>query len=167
MNFTLRPLRLSDVPTFAGHANNLQVARFMTDLFPYPYTEDDAIEFINKQLKNDPLNVLGIAVEGEAVGAIGIHPQSDIMRKNAELGYWLAEPFWGNGIISRAIPQMVDYGFKHWDIRRIFATPYGNNKASQRVLEKSGFVLEGILPKTIFKLDEYLDEYIYAIVRKD
>ena len=61
---------------------------------------------------------------------------------------------------------MVDYGFQHWDINRIFARPFGTNIASQRVLEKAGFVLEARLEKTIFKNGEYLDELIYAVRRR-
>ncbi|WP_394802161.1 GNAT family N-acetyltransferase [Pontibacter ruber] len=58
--------------------------------------------------QSTPPHILAIEVNGEAAGGIGLHPQPDIYRKNAELGYWLAEPYWGNGIISRAIPQMVE-----------------------------------------------------------
>ena len=85
------------------------------------------------------------------------------MCKNAELGYWLAEPFWGKGIITYAIQEMVEYGFKTFDITRIFAIPFGTNIASQKALEKAGFILEARLNKTIFKNGEYQDELIYAI----
>ena len=87
-------------------------------------------------------------------------------RKNAELGYWLAEPFWGNGIITKAIVQIVEYGFMNFDITRIFARPYGTNEASQRVLGKAGFTFEGKFEKTLFKNGEYKDELIYAVRRK-
>jgi [ribosomal protein S5]-alanine N-acetyltransferase len=101
-------------------------------------------------------------VDGKAVGGIGIHIQPDIYQKNAEMGYWLGEPFWGKGIITNAISQMVDYAFKHWSINRIFARPFGTNLASQRVLEKAGFLLEGKFEKTLYKNGEYMDELIYA-----
>ena len=113
-------------------------------------------------IKNTPTNIFAIDINGEACGGIGIHPQEDVQRKNAELGYWLAEPFWGNGIISKAIPQIVEYGFKNFDITRIYARPYGTNNASQRVLEKAGFTLEGKFEKTLFKNGEFLDEWIYV-----
>ena len=80
-----------------------------------------------------------------------------------ELGYWLAEPFWGNGIMSKAIEEIVDYGFDKFQITRIFARHYGSNKASQRVLEKAGFVLEATFEKTFYKNGEFLDELVYAI----
>ena len=100
------------------------------------------------------------------MGGIGVHPQTDIHFKNAELGYWLAEPLWGQGIITKAILQMVDYGFKTYDITRIFARPFGTNIGSQKALEKAGFTLEGRFEKSLFKNDEYVDELIYAIRRK-
>jgi [ribosomal protein S5]-alanine N-acetyltransferase len=134
----------------------------MTDKFPYPYTMDDAVNFIEMASLSLPSNILAIEVDGKAVGGIGIHIQPDIYQKNAEMGYWLGEPFWGRGIITNAITQMVDYGFKHWPINRIFARPFGTNLASQRVLEKAGFLLEGKFEKTLYKNGEYLDELIYA-----
>ncbi|MDB5263882.1 MAG: family N-acetyltransferase, partial [Adhaeribacter sp.] len=111
---------------------------------------------------SNPSKIFAIEVNGEAAGGIGVHPQTDIQRKNAELGYWLAEPYWGKGIITKAIRQMVDFAFQHPDIERIFARPFGTNLASQRVLEKAGFILEARLHKTFFKNGIYEDELIYA-----
>ena len=74
-----------------------------------------------------------------------------------------AEPFWGQGIMTKAVSKIVDYGFKNLDITRIFARPFGTNIGSQKVLEKAGFVLEGKFNATIFKNGEYLDELIYAV----
>lgn len=167
MEFKLRPWHLDDSESLAYYANNYNIARFMTDRFPHPYTIEDATSFIQMASSGTPTNILAIDVEGKAVGGIGLHIQPDIYRKNAELGYWLGEPFWGRGIITMAISQMVDYGFKHWDITRIFARPFGTNKASQRVLEKTGFELEGRFKNTLFKYEQYLDELIYAIRRTD
>ena len=82
------------------------------------------------------------------------------------MGYWLAEPFWGHGIITKAIIEIVGYGFENLqDIDRIFARPFGSNKASQRVLEKAGFQLEGRFEKTLWKNEQFEDELIYAIRR--
>ena len=162
MTFTLRPWTPADVDSLVKYANNAAIARFMTDQFPHPYTRDDGSAFIQFATSNTPSKIFAIDVNGEAVGGIGIHPQTDIMRKNAELGYWLAEPFWGKGIITKAIGEMVDYAFRHLDIQRIFARPFGSNLASQRVLEKAGFTLEARLEKTFFKNGAYEDELIYA-----
>ena len=165
MHFHLRPWALSDLGSLVRHANNPDIAKFMMDGFPYPYSEENGRAFIAFATKDDPIHIFAIDVEGEAIGGIGIHPQADVQRKNAELGYWLAEPFWGKGIITNAIKQMIEFGFKTYDINRIFARPYGTNIGSQKVLEKAGFIFEGRFEKTIFKNGEFLDELVYAVRR--
>jgi len=167
MNFTLRPFKNSDLQSLVKYANNYNVARFMTNQFPHPYSEDDGRKFISSVCDSNPVNVFAIEVNCEAVGSIGIFPQSDIHEKNAEMGYWLAEPFWGNSIITRAIGQIVDYGFKTFDITTIFSRPFSINLASKRVLEKAGFVLEARLKNAIYKNGNYMDELIYAKRRDD
>ncbi|MDO8999125.1 MAG: GNAT family protein [Bacteroidota bacterium] len=167
MNFSLRPWHTNDLESLVTHANNKEIAKFMTDKFPHPYTKDKGEAFIEFATKETPNNILAIEINGKACGGIGIHPQQDIHCKNAELGYWLAEPFWGKGIVTKAIIEMVDYGFINFDINRIFARPFGSNLASQKVLEKSGFILEARFEKTLFKNGEYLDELVYAIRREN
>ena len=167
MKLNLRPWQLSDIQSLVCYADNWNIAKNMTDKFPHPYTEDAGLAFIAFANNDDPVHIFAIDINGEAVGGIGIHPQDDIHRKNAELGYWLAEPFWGKGIISTAIHQMVDFTFNTYEINRIFARPFGTNRASQRVLEKNGFRLEGQFEKVLYKKGEFLDELVYAIRRKD
>ncbi|MFK7935973.1 MAG: GNAT family N-acetyltransferase [Saprospiraceae bacterium] len=165
MDFILRPLIPTDAPCFADAANNPRIANNLTNVFPHPYTEADAEFFIQLTQKANPREVMAIVVAGKAVGAIGVHPQADIFCKNAEMGYWLAEPYWGKGIITEAIKKMVEYAFANFAIDRIFARPFGRNIGSQRVLEKAGFTLEGRLVNTIYKNGQYEDEVIYAIRR--
>jgi [ribosomal protein S5]-alanine N-acetyltransferase len=164
-NFKLRPWNPADLDSLVRHANNLNIARFMTDGFPHPYTPEHGKAFIAFAMRDDPPHIFAIEVDGEAAGGIGIHPQEGIMRKNAELGYWLAEKYWGKGIVSGAIPKMIDLAFATYDITRLYARPFGNNKASHRVLEKCGFTLEARIEKNIFKYGEYLDELIYSVRR--
>ncbi|OFY85105.1 MAG: GNAT family N-acetyltransferase [Bacteroidetes bacterium RIFCSPLOWO2_12_FULL_35_15] len=159
----LRPWTSNDIETLAKFANNINIAKNLTNKFPSPYTIEDARIFIESFNTEFPVKVMAIEVNNEAVGSIGIFPQEDIACKNAELGYLLSEEYWGKGIMPEAIIQMVEYGFKTFDITRIFARPFGPNIASQRVLEKAGFTLEARFEKTFFKNGEYLDELIYAI----
>ena len=162
MQFHIRPWKITDVESLAKHANNIAIARFMTNGFPHPYNELHAMRFIEMATKDNPVHIFAIEVNGEAVGGIGIHPQTDIMCKNAELGYWLSQDYWGKGIITEAIKQMIDFAFSTYDITRVFARPFGNNFASQRVLEKVGFILEARIEKNIFKNGAFVDELIYA-----
>lgn len=160
--FILRPWQADDLESLVENANNIKIAKFMTDAFPHPYTEESGRSFLSFARQGNPIHIFAIEVDGKAVGGIGIHPQSDIMRKNAELGYWLGEKYWGLGIISRAIPQILTFAFKTYDITRVYARPFGNNPASARVLEKNGFVLEATIKKNIFKFGEMVDELIYG-----
>ena len=134
----------------------------MTNKFPYPYTKEHGKNFIEFAISKNPNHILAIDIKDKAVGALGIHVQEDIACKNAELGYWISENYWNKGIISSAIQQMVEYGFKNYAIDRIYARPFGYNTASQRVLEKNNFVLEAQLKNTVYKNGIYTDELIYA-----
>lgn len=165
MNVKLRPWTIEDIISLATYANNYNISKFLRDVFPYPYTIEDAKAFIEFASKEIPVNNFAIDVNGEAVGGIGIHPMKDIHQKNAELGYWLAEPFWGKGIMSKAIDQVLNYAFVTYEINRVFATPFSTNSASIRVLEKAGFILEGQYEKTLFKNGAYFDELVYAVRR--
>lgn len=165
MDFILRPWLLTDLDSLVKHANNEKIAKFMTDGFPHPYKEENGRAFIEFATKDNPIHIFAIEINGEAVGGIGIHPKADIERKNAELGYWLSEEYWGQGIITKAIKQMTEFAFTTFDINRVFARPFGNNIASQKVLEKAGFILEGKFENSFIKNAEYLDELIYAIRR--
>ena len=167
MEFTLRPWRESDLKSLVKYANNKNIAKFLTNKFPHPYTKKDGIAFIEFASKTDPIHIFAIDVDGEAVGGIGIHPQTDIYEKNAELGYWIAESFWGKGIASKAINMMVDFAFVTFDINRIYAMTFENNNISQNVLIKNKFVLEAHFSKTVFKNNEYLDELVYGFRREN
>ncbi|PXV66759.1 RimJ/RimL family protein N-acetyltransferase [Dysgonomonas alginatilytica] len=163
MEWKLRKWQDSDLDSLVKHANNYNIAKYLTDQFPHPYNIEDAKNYLSLIRDNNPTNVFAIEVDEEAAGSIGIFPQTDIHCKNAELGYWLSEEHWGKGIMPEAIKQIVDYGFKTFDITRIFARPFSTNRQSQRVLEKAGFKLEGKFEKVLFKNGEYLDEFIFAI----
>lgn len=166
MSHNIRPWKTDDLESLVTHANNWNVAKNLTDKFPHPYTESHGKAFIEFAMKGKPTHIFAIDVDGKAVGGIGIHPQEDIHRKNAELGYWLGEPYWGRGIISKAIKEIVAYAFSTYDIDRVFARPFGTNTGSQKVLEKNGFILEGKFDKTLIKNGEKLDELVYALRRE-
>src|SRR5688572_5312591 len=97
---TLRPWSISDLDNLVKYANNPNIAKNLTDKFPFPYTESHGKEFIEMATQHNPIQIFAIDIDEQAAGAIGIHPQDDIHRRNAELGYWLAEPYWGKGIVS-------------------------------------------------------------------
>ena len=161
--FELRPFTPEDLPALVEQASHPSVAANLTDSFPNPFTEEAGRLFIERAMTGPALRRC-IALEGICIGAIGLHPKEDLWRNNLELGYWLAYPHRGKGIMTEAIKQMVVLGFEHFpQVNRIYATPFGTNTASQRALEKAGFLLEATLKGTLVKNDTIHDELIYAV----
>ena len=166
MDIKLREWNEADLDNLVKYANNFNIAKWLTNGFPHPYTYEDGKAFLSMFAKDKPAKVFAIEVNGNAVGSIGIFPQTDIHEKNAEMGYWLAEEYWGKGIMLKAIQEIVDYGFQTFDIIRIFARPFSTNLKSQRVLEKAGFVCEARLKNALFKNGEFIDELIYVKLKR-
>ena len=162
MDYILRPWRKSDLDCLVKHADNYNIAKWLTDQFPHPYTYESGKGYIEMVGKDNPTKVFAIEIDGEAAGSIGVFPQSDIHQKSAEIGYWLSEKYWRNGIMSSAVRDIVKYGFDTFDIVRIYAKPFSTNSGSQKVLEKAGFSKEATLKRALFKNGEIMDEYIYV-----
>ncbi len=168
MEFTLRKWKKSDADSVGFYANNKKIADKLRDVFTHPYSKADAEYYIDLCLSTNEDKDLffAIDVDGKAVGSIGVFKKEDVYRKSAEIGYWLGEEYWGNGIISDAVKQVCEIAFEKLDVVRIFAEPYAHNAGSRRVLEKAGFKLEGTLAKSVFKNDEYFDSCIYALLKE-
>ncbi len=157
----LRPLQPGDIPALASLANNKKIWDRVRDYFPYPYSETDARNFIASSRESEPPLNLAIESHGQFCGVIGLMPQTDVNRKTAEIGYWLGEPFWGQGLATEAVRQMCHYGFS-LGFARLHAAVFEFNKPSMRVLEKNGYVKEGIFRKSVFKNGQFFDEHWYA-----
>jgi RimJ/RimL family protein N-acetyltransferase len=161
---TLRAWRPSDAPSLAKHANNRNVASQLRDRFPYPYTLADARQFIQSVAGARPTLLFAMVVDGEAVGGIGFFPGADVERFSAEIGYWLAEPYWGRGITVEAIRLMSAYAFSTCNMLRLFALPFADNTRSTRVLEKAGYAREALLRSSSVKYGEIRDQALYALI---
>lgn len=163
----LRPWREGDEDALSRHASNRMIWNNVRDFFPYPYTPRDAHSWVRTNRSYSQPNNLAVEIDGQAVGNVGFTVKDDIYRYNAEIGYWLGESYWGRGVMSEAVPVMVDYMFANFQINRIFACVLEGNTASMRVLEQAGFRAEAILRKAAVKNNQYLDEHIYAILRDE
>jgi len=162
---TVRPWRESDAEELASVANDREVSRYLRDRFCYPYTLDDALRWIDLSTQDDPSS-LAIVVGGRVAGATALELYTAERRHAAELGYWLGREYWGRGIATAVCRAMTRYGFEHFGLYRIQAEVYGPNRASARVLEKSGFALEGVRRAAILKGTTYLDATVYARLRE-
>ena len=164
MEFKLREWRREDAASIARYADNKKIADNLRDAFPHPYSRRDAERYIESVLAESRALCLAVEVGGEAAGSIGVFLKDDVYRKSAELGYWLGEPFWGRGVMSAAVRQICGLAFSRFDIVRIFAEPFAHNTASRRVLENSGFVLEGVLRQSVYKNGALWDSCVYSHV---
>jgi ribosomal-protein-alanine N-acetyltransferase len=148
--------------TFAQMRNNPNVLDNGYDKTPNPFTKKDAIDFINIQLEKKTSQRFLIFYDNELAGEIGITIQEDVHRLCAEIGYFIAEPFWGKGLATHAIKKMTDYAFANFEIVRMVAGVFEFNKASMKALEKNGYYLESIRKKAVIKKGEIIDDYIWV-----
>ena len=169
MKISIRKWETTDAKSLASALSNRKVMNNLRDGLPYPYTEKDALEyihFINNSDANDTF-AYAIDVDGTAVGSIGAFRQGNIHSRTAELGYYLAEEYWGKGIMTEVVRQLCEKLFIETDILRVFAEPFAYNIGSRKVLEKAGFQFEGILKNNAFKNGQVLDMALYAYTRQD
>lgn len=164
---TLESLKTADAETIARLANNRALWLNLRDRMPQPYTLADAVWFVETALTGNLGLVFGIYAEGEFAGVAGVVMQTDIHRLSGEIGYWLGEPYWGRGIATAAIRQLVEYIFANTDLIRLFAGIFAYNKASMRVLEKNGFTLDIIQRAAVYKAGKIVDEYRYSLIDEE
>lgn len=164
----LRPWQTSDIDSLTFYANNSKIADNLRDGFPYPYTRESGEEFLaTANDKPKKQRIFAIEVDGEAVGSIGVFLMDDVHRKTAEIGYWLGVPFWGRGIMTGAIKEIVKFSFYEFDIYRLFAQPYARNIGSCHILENCGFSKEGVLRSNIYKNGMIFDGCMYSILKSE
>jgi len=155
-----------DADVLQKYANNRKIWANLRDIFPHPYTLEDARLWINHAREENPTRSFAIANEDEIMGGIGLVFQDDIHRYSAELGYWLAESYWGRGIMTAAVAELTDFAFMNYPLIRIYAGPFNHNIASQRVLEKAGYRKEGLLRNNVIKDGQILHQVLYAKTKR-
>jgi RimJ/RimL family protein N-acetyltransferase len=155
---------MGDAEAIARHADNRKIWMNLRDAFPHPYTSQDARDFIKSVRHRAPETTFAISVNGEAAGSVGFVLRHDVERVSAEIGYWLAEPFWGRGIATEALIATTGFAIATHELTRIYALPFAWNTASCRVLEKAGYLLEGRLRRSAIKNGVITDQLQYAFV---
>lgn len=169
MKCRIRKWELSDAKDLAAALSNRKVQDNLRDGLPYPYTEQDGKEFISAMLSADENETFAFAitVNNMVIGSIGIFRQGNIHRQTAELGYYIAEEYWGKGIMTEAVKQICEYVFANSDIIRIYAEPFAYNIASCRALEKAGFQYEGTLRSNAVKNGKVIDMKMYSLLKEE
>lgn len=158
---TIRAFRRGDEEALSENANDRSIWRNLRDRFPHPYNLGDAAWWI----ANSGTTHFALEIDGSVGGGIGFDRDEDVFRRSAEVGYWLGKKHWGKGIASAALSALTDHVFTTTDIVRLYAGVFAWNPASARVLEKSGYVLEGRCRDAVWKDGELVDELLYAKVK--
>lgn len=164
---TIREWKESDAEALAKLLNDKKILDNLRDGLPFPYTVSDALWYINSCLSADKNSNFCFAIiyNDKVVGSIGIFRQNNIHFRTAELGYYVGVEHWGKGIMTEAVRLACKHVFDNTDIVRIYAEPFAENTASCRVLEKNGFVLDGILRKNACKNGVFRDMKMYSLVK--
>lgn len=167
MNSRICKWKIEYAADLAKALNNKKILDNLRDGLPYPYTEDDARYFISSMLEADKDSTFAFAiiVEGKVVGSIALFRKDNIHFRTAELGYYIAEAYWGQGIGTNAVMEICNSVFANTDIVRIFAEPFEDNIASCRILEKAGFDFEGTLRKNALKNGKIMDMKLYSKIK--
>ena len=163
----LRPWSIDDARALAEIANNKNIADNLQDLFPFPYSLRDARKWLKTVLPVDPPRNFAVVSDRTIVGNIGILTKEDIHRKNAEIGYFMSETYWGQGIAVRAVKAVTSYAFSNFDIVRVYAETFADNLRSRRTLEKAGFTLEATFRNNIVKNGIVKDSCIYSVLKEE
>ena len=169
MTCKIRKWKLSDAKDMAMALSNRKIQDNLRDGLPYPYTEQDGMNYISSMISADENETFAFAITvgGKSVGSIGVFRQENIHRHSAELGYYIAEKYWGKGIMTEAVTQICEYVFENSDIIRIYAEPFAYNAASCRVLEKVGFQYEGTLRSNAVKKGKVIDMKMYSLLKTE
>ncbi len=167
MNISIREWKIEDAEQLRNSINNKRILENLRDGIPYPYTIENAKEFIKQTLNapKDSSYSWAILVDNKVIGSIGVFRKDNIHYRTAEIGYYIAEEYWGNGIMTKVIKEVCNYIFNKTDIIRIFAEPFAYNVASCKVLEKAGFEFEGTLRNNAIKNNKILDMKMYSIIK--
>ncbi|HTK19139.1 MAG TPA: GNAT family protein [Mucilaginibacter sp.] len=163
--FIIRGWKKGDEVSLQKNANNPKVSACLMDRFPSPYTIEAAINWVGALIDQYPVINFAITINDEVIGGIGMEPRQDVYRKTAIIGYWLSEELWGKGIMPEAVKLITEYAFTYLNFIRLQASVYSKNPASMRVLEKAGYVKEGVMRNAVIKDGEILDEHLYAILK--
>jgi len=160
----LRDFKYTDIPHLLRYLNNDKVTQYITASIPQPYTSDDASWWINEGSQSE--NIKAIEHEGIFVGCISATLGNFEYNRSAELGYWIGEEHWGQGIATAAVKAFSDHLLDKTQLARLFVSVVNDNKASIRVLEKNNFVYEGLLRNASYKNGQFFDECLLSKIKQ-
>jgi RimJ/RimL family protein N-acetyltransferase len=159
----LRSFKDQDLDLLVFYLNKEEVTKHITAAIPKPYTKNDAQWWINNSKSS--AHIKAIEINGKFVGCISAKIGDFEYSCGAEIGYWVGNDFWNQGIATEAVRLFSESLFTSTDLIRLFVSVVSLNIGSIRVLEKNGFSLEGVLKKASFKHGEYFDEHLLSKIK--
>jgi RimJ/RimL family protein N-acetyltransferase len=167
--FTLRPIKISDAQGYLECHQDKDARKAFTSI---PENLKEAKLELKKQIaemntKSPKSIMFAIIADSDFAGFVNLHDLTEHPRykHTAVIGYGIHRNYRGRGLATMAVKKVTEYGFKKLKLKRITGMCRTFNKASARVLEKSGYKLEGILRKNKFMNGKYLDDMLWAKVK--
>ena len=141
---------------------------FLSNRMPDPYTEEAADWWLGMVSEHDGKDGLfrAIVIDGRLAGSISVEQKEDVYSRDAEIGYMLLTEYWSKGIMTEAVRRICGQAFSDLDIIRITGLVYARNTASLRVLEKNGFVKEGVKRNAVYKDGKVYDLCLYGKLKE-
>jgi [ribosomal protein S5]-alanine N-acetyltransferase len=159
----LRKFEQKDEVLLVSYLNDEEQTHFLSARIPQPYTHKSARWWVNTG-SNIGI-VYAIISNGIFVGSIGAIPGEFEKQRTAEIGYWIAKPYWGRDIASEALDKFTLLIFESTNIIRLYASVFEGNLASAKVLQKCGYKLDAVLEKAIYKNGLVFNELHYSKIR--
>ncbi len=167
----LRKVTPEDLDNIFEYCKNPNVARYVT--WDAHQSLEDTKKFINYALDSykvgapEPMAIiLKDDPKQRMIGSVGLIPASP-KNRTFELGYVIAEEYWGKGIVAEAAKPLINFGFKHFAMQRLQCRCDILNPQSSRVMEKLGMQYEGTLKASMYLKGKLRDMHMYSIVKSD
>ncbi len=161
----LRPFNFDDAPEVQRLAGDVNVAR-NTLAMPFPYADGMAEAWIGNHATDfnegkSAIWAITLKEKDDLIGAIGLSLQ--LQFSNAEIGYWIGKEYWNNGYCTEALKEVINFGFVYFRLHKMYASYFGNNPSSGKVMQKAGMIYEGTLKSHMFHWNEFKDLIQYGI----
>lgn len=165
----LSEFRSSDQAACVEHLQEKEIYD-RTLRIPYPYTNADYREWLKivertTQQQGRRVTWAIRNADGLLIGGTGFDGFQLGKSHRAEIGYWLAKPYWGRGIMTAVVRGVCEFAFSEFGLEKITTHVFDSNIASARVLEKSGFVQEGFLRRHYLKDGQFFDAKLYGLLK--
>lgn len=165
----LRKITKEDANSILRYLADEEVMKYY-GLEPFKSIED-ALDEISwyETIQNNKRGIRwGITLKGQGtvIGSCGFHNHA-AQHFRSEIGFELSKEQWGKGIAAEAVGAIIHYGYEQMNFQRIEALIEPPNHASQKLVEKLGFIREGLLRSYEFTNNKFDDLYMYSLLKRD